>query len=103
MWKSWLKMFSGHFSLQVLGASDLPSKYQALNTYVQVKVDDSEIFKTKTSQDSLNPVWNETREFDTKGQTKFLLNYLMKKRKNSLENVRYHLKVYWLNKLKEKR
>ena len=60
-------MFSGHFSLQVVGASDLPSKYQTLNTYVQVKVDDSEIFKTKTSQDSLNPVWNETKEFDTKG------------------------------------
>ena len=74
-------MFSGHFSLQVLGASDLPSKYQTLNTYVQVKVDDSEIFKTKTVQGSQNPVWNETSEFDKKGANQISFSIFDKKDK----------------------
>ena len=57
-------MFSGKVSLEVLNASNLPDKYFSLSTYVQVKVDGSEVFKTATAKDAFNPIWNEYKEFD---------------------------------------
>ena len=58
-------MFSGNISVTVQSASDLSNKSTNLNTYVQVKVDDDEMFKTSTSRDTANPTWNERQEFDT--------------------------------------
>eukprot|EP00092_Neocalanus_flemingeri_P007691 GFUD01008305.1.p1 GENE.GFUD01008305.1~~GFUD01008305.1.p1 ORF type:complete len:665 (-),score=170.01 GFUD01008305.1:136-2130(-) len=57
-------MFSGEISLEVLSATNLPDIYPSLNTYVQVKVDDLEVFQTTTAKGTFNPIWNEYKEFD---------------------------------------
>ena len=56
-------MYSGKISLKVMTASNLPNKHQTLNPYVQVKVDGLEVFKTTSVQDTVNPTWNENKEF----------------------------------------
>ena len=59
-------MFSGRVNLEVLNASNLPNNYSSLNPFIQVKVDNSEVFKTSTGRDTSNPIWNEYTEFTTK-------------------------------------
>ena len=56
-------MFSGKVSVEVLGACNLPTKYSSLDSYVQIKVDNFEVFLTTTAKDTFNPVWNESKEF----------------------------------------
>ena len=59
-------MFSGNISLEVLNARDLPENYPFLNSFVQIKVDGTEVFQTSTAKDTFNPIWNEYKELNTK-------------------------------------
>jgi len=65
--------FSGKVDLKILKATDLleadPGIFRgSSDPFVEVLLDNVSVGKTKTITNNLNPVWNETISFETKGQ-----------------------------------
>ena len=56
-------MYNGRISIIILHASKLPEKNGMQQAYVQVKVDNQEVLKTKTATDPFCPVWDENIDF----------------------------------------
>ena len=57
-------MFSGNVSLKSISANNLPNNYPSLNTFMQIKIDGFEVFRTVTAKDTFDPDWKDLKDSD---------------------------------------